>query len=77
MANTEVIRNTGGGRSSNLELLRLLSMFMILNLHSFWGYTHGTGILQAVDFFRDCLCICAVNVFLIISGYFSIRSKFK
>lgn len=50
---------------------------MILNLHSFWGYTHGTGILQAVDFFRDCLCICAVNVFLIISGYFSIKWKFK
>ena len=67
----------GGGRSSNLELLRLLSMFMILNLHSFWGYTHGSGVLQAVDFFRDCACICAVDVFLLISGYFGIKWKLK
>jgi hypothetical protein len=52
-------------------------MFMILNLHSFWGYTHGSGALQAVDFFRDCACICAVNVFLIISGYFGIKWRFK
>lgn len=50
---------------------------MILNLHSFWGYTHGTGFFQAVDFFRDCACICAVDVFLIISGYFGIKWKFK
>lgn len=67
----------GGGRNSNLELLRLLSMLMILNLHSFWGYTHGDGILQAFDFLRECTSICAVNVFLLISGYFGIRWKGK
>lgn len=52
-------------------------MLMILNLHSFWGYNHGSGILQFVDFFRESLCICAVDVFLIISGYFGIKWKFK
>lgn len=52
-------------------------MLMVLILHSFWGYTHGSGILQALDFFRDCAAICAVNVFLLISGYFGIRWKFK
>jgi len=77
METVVAIKKTGGGRSSNLELLRLLSMFMILNLHSFWGYTHGSGVLQAIDFFRECTCICAVNAFLIISGYFGIKWKFK
>lgn len=66
-----------GERQSNLELLRLLAMLMILNLHSFWGYTHGSGMLQALDFFRECTSICAVNAFLIISGYFGIRWKLK
>lgn len=52
-------------------------MLMVLNLHSFWGYDHGNGILQAVDFFRESTSICAVNVFLLISGYFGIKWKFK
>lgn len=64
-------------RQSNLELLRLLAMMMILNLHSFRGYTYGSGMLQALDFFRECTSICAVNVFLIISGFFGIRWKLR
>lgn len=64
-------------RKSNIELLRLLSMLMILNLHSFWGYRHGSGLLQAIDFFRECTSICAVDVFILISGYFSIKWKLK
>lgn len=67
----------GGGRKSNIEALRLLCMFMVLNLHSFWGYEHGCGVLQILDFFRESLCICAVDVFLIISGFFGIKWKFK
>lgn len=67
----------GGDRQSNIEVLRLLSMLMVLNLHSFWGFEHGNGILQVIDFFRECTSICAVNVFLMISGYFGIRWKFK
>ena len=50
---------------------------MILNLHSFWGYNHGSGIVQALDFFRETTSICAVNVFLLISGYFGIKWKWK
>lgn len=70
----------GGGkkeRQSNIEALRLLSMLMVLNLHSFWGYNHGSGFLQAADFFRESTSICAVNAFLLISGYFGIKWKFK
>lgn len=64
-------------RQSNIEALRLLSMLMVLNLHSFWGYDHGNGIGQVLDFFRESSSICAVNVFLLISGYFGIRWKWK
>lgn len=70
--------NSINSRSSNLEALRLLSMIMVLNLHSFFGYNHGGGgVLQTLDFFRESTSICAVNVFLIISGYFGIKWKFK
>lgn len=68
---------TGGGRFSGIEGLRLLCMLMVLNLHGFSGYTHGEGIWQALDFFRESTSICAVDCFLIISGYFGIRWKFK
>lgn len=67
----------GGDRLSNIEALRLLSMLMVLNLHSFWGYDYGDGIGQAFDFFRESSSICAVNVFLLISGYFGIKWKWK
>ena len=70
----------GGGkkeRQSNIEALRLLSMLMVLNLHSFWGYNHGSGFLQTADFFRESTSICAVNAFLLISGYFGIKWKLK
>lgn len=52
-------------------------MLMVLNLHSFWGYDHGSGLGQFFDFFRESASICAVNVFLLISGYFGIRWKLK
>ena len=68
---------SGGGRISNIEALRLLSMLMVLNLHSFKGYDCGDGVLQALDFFRESTSICAVNVFILISGFFSIKWKLK
>lgn len=57
--------------------MRLLSMLMVLNLHSFWGYDHGSGLGQFIDFFRESTSICAVNAFLLISGYFGIKWKIK
>lgn len=52
-------------------------MLMVLNLHSFSGYEHGSGILQALDFFRQTTSICAVDVFILISGFWGIRWKKK
>lgn len=62
-------------RLSNYEALRLLCMLLILNLHSFSGWQHGSGFWQAADFFRESMSICAVDCFMLISGYFGIRWK--
>lgn len=70
-------KGTVGGRKSNIEALRLLSMLMVLNLHSCWCFDTGSGWKQGLDFFREATSICAVDVFLIISGYFGIKWKFK
>lgn len=64
-------------RNSSIELLRLVAMLMVVNLHSFWGDVHGSGMLQVLDFFRESASICAVNVFVLISGYFGIKWKLK
>lgn len=77
-------------RSSNFELLRLILMFMIVIHHCI---VVGLGIeglcpsydsqLTAVEsdvpilLFTNCFCIVAVNVFILISGYFSIRIKLR
>lgn len=52
-------------------------MLMVLNLHSFSGYNHGTGLIQAFDFFRESTSICAVDTFILISGYFGIKWRKK
>lgn len=71
-------------RDSNMELLRLVLMCLIVLHH---GVVHGLNleglrlsscILQEQDFLPACilnsLCIIAVNTFLLISGYYSIRT---
>lgn len=67
----------GAERQSNFELLRLLAMLMVLNLHSFHGYDSGIGLFKFIDFFRESSSICAVDVFILISGYFGIHWKVK
>lgn len=52
-------------------------MVMVLNLHSFSGYRHGEGFLQALDFLRESTSICAVDTFILISGYFGIKWRKK
>lgn len=72
-------------RVSNMELLRLVLMFLIIVHH---GIVHGLAlielrfsniILQERDLFPACLLnslfIIAVNTFILISGYFSIKTS--
>ena len=76
-------------RESNIELLRLVVMAMIV-LHHF--IFHGLGVYRSIRFgelpilnefdtrmalFTDSFLICGVNVFVLISGYFSIKLKAK
>ena len=67
----------GKGRNSNVELLRILMTFGVIVLH-YNNRTIGGGFSYAEDdkislmilYFLESLFICAVDVFVIISGYF-------
>lgn len=70
-------------RNGNIELLRMISMCMIVMLHAL-----GKGNLLVNPFGEsganawiawvlECLSISAVNIFILISGYFLIKSEFK
>lgn len=72
-------------RQSNIELLRIVSMLMILALHvNFFALgTPSTWEINVSPFgaigrtFMEFLCIVAVNVFVLISGWFGINAKIK
>lgn len=65
-------------RSSNLELLRIILMMMVITLHYFNTYMGGLldnvipgSFNYYVSYFLESLCIVSVNVFILITGYFS------
>jgi len=72
-------------RNSNIELLRLVSMLLIMALHANQQSLGGpTAEVTAADpvlmFWRQFamqLSVCGVNVFVLISGWFGIRPKIK
>ena len=60
----------------NFELLRIISMIMILILH----FNFYTGFIKMEKFniifsFLEHACIIAVNIYVLITGYFLIKSK--
>ena len=72
-------------RESNIELLRNISMFMILVIHANFvslpkiGYEElmSNTVPSVTRFFIESLGIVAVNVFVFISGWFGIRTRPK
>lgn len=72
-------------RESNIELLRNLSMFMILVIHANFvslpkiGYEElmSSAVPSITRFFIESLGIVAVNVFVFISGWFGIKTRKK
>lgn len=75
----------GGARASNFELLRIVSMILIVCLHANYA---SLGEVTSQEFsvapfssftrmFFEQLCIVAVNVFVLISGWFGINSTLK
>lgn len=69
-------------RKSNFELLRIICMVMIVTLHTLG---HGGGLnntqVLSVNFIivhiLQSLSVVAVNCYILISGFFSVNSKFK
>lgn len=69
--------HTKTNRLANIELLRLLSMAGVIILHynnkdigGGLAYVSAGSLNQLLLFFLESLNICAVNLFMILSGYF-------
>lgn len=70
-------------RMVSIELLRLILMFMVVMLHvlghSILNYPMSKGISQYNAYtasLMESLCIVAVDCFILISGYFSVKFSF-
>lgn len=70
-------------RMANIEVLRLLAMMMVVSLHYLGkgGLLGGlNGSLSAKDYaawLLESFSITAVNVYVLISGYFLVETKFR
>ena len=72
-----------GKRNANMDLLRILSMMMVTMLHAlgksdlllFMG--RDLPVNGWIAWILEGLSICAVNVFMLLSGYFLIKSTFR
>lgn len=66
-------------RNSAIELLRIFAGMAIIVLHfNFWNLhvvELTTGLTQKVLLLLEAICVCAVNVFILISGYCSANSR--
>lgn len=76
------LTKTKSSRNVSLDLLRVISMLMIILLHSidhsglYESLKQGTVMYYAEQFLFSAVQVC-VNVFVLISGYFLINSMFK
>ncbi|MDE5659900.1 MAG: acyltransferase family protein [Muribaculaceae bacterium] len=74
-----------GPRQSNFEALRLIAMLMVLILHAdFLSFGEPTAdsfranpIGESARILFEAMSLCAVNVFIMISGWFGIRPSVK
>ena len=69
-------------RNSSLDVLRILSMLLIILLHSIihsdleTAIVPGTGIFYIEKYIQSMSQVC-VNLYILISGYFMINTEFK
>ncbi len=67
-------------RESNYELMRICSMFMIVVWHILY---HGkvqlqsSGLLLYIIYFLEAILIVHVNSYVLVTGYYQCKSKFK
>lgn len=82
--NPQAENTTKSGRLANLELLRCIAMMMVIVLH-FLGKGNLLPALNGQNmeiegyaaWLLESFCIVAVNVYMLISGYFLCTSSFK
>ncbi len=70
-------------RNANMELLRIISMIMVTTLHALAKsdllptFVFHVSINGWIAWVFEALSIGAVNIFMLISGYFLVNSEFK
>lgn len=70
-------------RNANIELLRIISMLMIIMLHALGkgdclvNVTSNPSVNGVVAWVIEMLSMASVNIFVLISGYFLVDAKFK
>lgn len=70
-------------RNSNIELIRIVAMIMILMLHGIFREIGEPSIIEANEspfktvgyLFLNMLCLCSVNLYVLISGWFGIQVR--
>lgn len=74
---------TGNRRQANYELLRILSMFMVVSMHYLYRTDallapgEGADSIRLIGTLLESFCIVAVNVYVLISGYFLVEAGYK
>lgn len=70
-------------RNANMELLRMISMLMVVMLHALGkseclvNVTASPSVNGVIAWVLEMLSIAAVNIFVLISGYFLVDTKFR
>lgn len=81
MTSINAVRNAENKREKNYEILRIVAMLMIVCLHYLskgGALAEPKGNLTATGYaawFIEAFCLVAVNVYVLISGYFGIGEK--
>lgn len=76
---------TSGPRKTNIEVLRILAMFLVLVVHADFWSLGGPSVQEVKNsflpsltrIFFESISIVCVNVFIFISGWFKIRPTLK
>ncbi|MGL5259885.1 MAG: acyltransferase [Lachnospiraceae bacterium] len=70
-------------RNANFELLRIIAMFMIVILHYLSkgnvlkDFETNTTSVNIVAWIIQAFCVVAVNVYVLISGYYLVKKEFR
>jgi len=82
MADKNENTNMKKSREPQFELLRIVAMLMVITLHylgkgQLLGRPADSLLLKGGVWYLEALCIASVNIYVMISGYFMIDSKFN